>query len=78
MFYTPEIFQEKIVQLKEESEAETFLETITTFCEENSIDVLDVIPLLTPFLKSKLLIEGMNAGHLKREPTVASLFPEGV
>ena len=73
MFYTKEKFQSEIEEIVEYHDV-TYLEAIMMFCQEKTVDSEDIIPLITPYLKNKLLIEGMDCGFLKKEPTVTALF----
>ena len=72
-FYTPEKFQLDI-KAKVFKQQISYLDAIMEFCKEKNVDAEDVLPLMTPYLKSKLYIDGMNTGILKREPTVEALF----
>jgi len=72
-FYTKEQFQKDIQALIELHDC-THLEAMMLFCQEKKVDTEDILPLMTPYLKNKLFIDGMSCGILKKEPTVSELF----
>ena len=57
------IFQKKIVELKEE--VGSWVQAVTSYCEDNSIDVEDIIPLLSEALKTSIYEEGLQNRTVK-------------
>lgn len=69
----------RIVNFSEEIErkylvdrSESYLQTILLYCEENSLDYQDVIKHISPSLKQKIEIEGVERGWLR--PTSKPAF----
>ena len=73
MLYTQEKFQTDILGLVTKHNI-PYMEAIVMLCTEKSVDVEDIMGLITPFLKDKLFVEGQRAGMLKREPSVLEHF----
>lgn len=56
-------FQEKIKARK--APGVTWLETITDYCEENGIDVEDIVTLISPWIKSRIHEESVGLNLVK-------------
>ena len=55
----------------------TLLEAIILFCEENYIDVIEVVPLIGPTLRDKLQQNYQDLGLLPIQETLESFFSDG-
>jgi len=60
-----ENFQSKIMSRK--NIYLTWTEVITEYCEDNSIDMEDIIDLISPMLKNKLWIEANSLNNIISE-----------
>lgn len=54
----------------------TLLEAIILFCEENYIDVIEVVPLISPTLRDKLQQNYQDLGLLPIQETLESFFSD--
>lgn len=59
-------FSESIEHLVLDGGFNSYIEAIVKFCDEHSIEFEQVPKFLSPSLKSKLEIEGVELGHLKK------------
>lgn len=47
----------------------SFLDALIQYCEENYIDVLDIVPYINKSLKDKLEVDGISEGKLTNNKT---------
>lgn len=69
MFMSMGKFSEEIekIVLKEKI---THMEAILFFCEENSIDVEEVVPFISDLMKQKIHVDAMSAGYIQKQNTL--------
>lgn len=50
------------------------MDAITLFCDENSMDIHDVIPLIGSTMKEKIRLDAAKRRMIKDQPPTSSLF----
>ena len=68
-FLTPETFYTLIVKLMREKSI-NHLDAVTEYCSINSIDIEEIIPLITRPLKDKIHVDAMESGLMKKESSL--------
>lgn len=63
-FLTEEKFMTRISELVKQKGLD-HMEAVIQFCDENKIDVEDIIPLIGRTLKEKIRVDAENGGFMK-------------
>lgn len=56
------IFNDNIEDIRKE--CDTYLESIAGYCEDNDVDIEDILPLISPGLKQKIYSEEVERNTL--------------
>ena len=56
------IFNDNIEDIRKE--CDTYLESIAGYCEDNDVDIEDILPLISPGLKQKIYSEEIERNTL--------------
>lgn len=56
------IFNTNIKDIRKE--CDTYLESITSYCEDNDVDIEDILPLISPGMKQKIYAEEIDRNTL--------------
>lgn len=63
--YTPERFHSELLDMIDEGQADSLIEAIGIFCEENQLEGNDIVHLVDETLKGKLKLEAEKVNILK-------------
>lgn len=66
MFLTEESFFKTIANIVVENNFD-YIEAIVFFCEENDLDIEEIIPLINRTMKEKIKVSAEDKGLVKRE-----------
>ena len=66
---TYESFAKKIVDICEEFSL-NYIEAVLHYCEENDIDVEDIVKLINPNMKERIKGSAIEMGLMKKESTL--------
>lgn len=56
------IFNNNIEDIRKE--CDTYLESITSYCEDNDVDIEDILPLISPGMRQKIYVEEIERNTL--------------
>lgn len=56
------LFYNNIEEIRKHND--TYIESITEYCKQHDIDVIDVLPLISLGLKQKIAVEELKLGNL--------------
>ena len=65
-FLTETTLQQEIEQIASDHSL-TYIESLMYFCEENDVDVEDLVPVISVNLKEKIRVDAMNDGLLPKQ-----------
>jgi len=64
-FMTPESFYKEISVICSEHSM-TYIDAVLSYCEDNDLDVEEILPLISRPLKERIKVDASNNGYMKK------------